>query len=1569
MIAPWVNEYVGIPYEVKGNLRSGADCFGLIQMVYEDQFKIRLPGAILRNSPITSNEDAAAIIGSHRHDASWIGITRGHELPGDVILLRYRGLASHLGIVVGEGKMLHTLSGVGAVVESYVKGRWSDKVEGIFRYSHSDVKSHLKVNPFRSDFIEVPFEQGNTLQDILERSTIPKEFYPYVFAQIEGTIIPPNMFRHIKPKEGRHVVMYVTPGGFGEDGIPPSTLRLALASVATLGGFAIGSMIGGPLGSLAGGAIGMIGILIVNALIPPPEEPTGTSLLSLSGIRNTVNEYRPIPTLYGRHRIYPPIAARPYTEVVGDDLYLNVILALGIGPISVELDSLKIGEEDLDNFSDVEYEVFEGTPDDPPPTLYTADINETQLSVQLKQDKDNVLGIPEWRGADPVPNGHYRQEDLGWTVRTVPADTERISVDFSFTHGLCEMRSGDVYSHTVDLQVEYRTAPIGEWRPAPIHFEDDWITLREQEFGLDTYYEWLDSINDAYGNLMTTVSGIARGDRKLPQGVIDQVTDELLHANALAVTLKRYNSGSRLSLLNSLDSRTSSLRTNFLAFTPVADMSTVTTEVENLARFTVDVSDSAQAIMKLIIRLEGGSGRNIRSNPTWLDAISNFVFNDRVSFTPPEDIVPKPFIRITRKTREAFRVSGSWAVNAVNTDDDIVKFEVRARRVTKDAENDDSSTYYDTVYWSTLRSHKSNSPINMDNLARIALRIKATDQLSGNVDKFNCICQRKVRVWDGTTPVPAYNTWDYKLSRNPAWALVDALCGDSISRPLTIDQLDVDNINNWANFCEPATGTPKYFDYYFDDDTTLMDVLKKITAAGMASFGMLDDKYGVVVDEKKTEITQVFSPRTVRDFTESRILRQVPHALKCRFIDEDSGWAETEVKIYYDGYNSSNATLFEEMIIPGVTGVDRIHRMARYHMKAAALRPSVYEFYTNINHVVCRRGSRIRVQHDVPMWGLGSGRVKAISGTDVTLDEPFPMEAGKDYCVRVRLGIGANAGQVYLRQITTDPGNQYTVTMSSTIPGLSIGDLVLYGEYNAGVGEDSVELLVKSIEPDSDLEAKITAVAYNEDIYDLESETIPDYDPHITIPPEFNLLEPVTPTILDVISDESALLLTAYGTFVVRAIIILAPPNTPASKAPPKWAEVNYKPSDDNGPGVTWTKETVLLSNSSKLYVTGVKEGQEYDFRVRYITGDYIPSPWAYRYNHAVIGRTTPPPSVDNLHIEYGKRIRWTYENPPRDFAGFEVRVGYGQHPDWKVGIKAHEGLIKHTVFDLPERFHDTHYVMVKAVDVAGFYSDDYDYINMNLGDPIVDNIILDVSSKYAGWDGRTFRMTEQFDQSLTANGTYPDMYTGDANNMYDADESTMMWGDATLQKCFYVHTIEPESDYYDAIMIIQPEVACDSYEMMYRKTDYLWPSDLASDYWPDPLSEDLWPAAPDTWKKYIGGVDIDDVSRLYQIGLFFPATYRDTKLFNLHIRMDVKDVIEYLEDVRISSSGTRLPLKKAFRKVLFVNLTLQSLSGSNSRYAEIGDKHHNGGPLIYVRESGTNELVSGVVDAVIQGY
>lgn len=50
---------------------------------------------------------------------------------GDLILIKIKGIESHIAVYVGEGKMLHTSRATGSIVERIE--RWNPRIVGFYR--------------------------------------------------------------------------------------------------------------------------------------------------------------------------------------------------------------------------------------------------------------------------------------------------------------------------------------------------------------------------------------------------------------------------------------------------------------------------------------------------------------------------------------------------------------------------------------------------------------------------------------------------------------------------------------------------------------------------------------------------------------------------------------------------------------------------------------------------------------------------------------------------------------------------------------------------------------------------------------------------------------------------------------------------------------------------------------------------------------------------------------------------------------------------------------------------------------------------------------------------------------------------------------------------------------------------------------------------------------------------------------------------------------------------------------------------------------------------------------------
>ena len=133
-IPSWTARYVGIPYLESGRDRNGLDCWGLVVLIWREQYGFDLPA--YDGPHWAKGADRAAIAAAiEAEQARYVEVPAGQEREGDGILLRMMGLPLHIGLVVTPGWMIHTHETAAVCIENYRGAAWSRRVLGFRRQS------------------------------------------------------------------------------------------------------------------------------------------------------------------------------------------------------------------------------------------------------------------------------------------------------------------------------------------------------------------------------------------------------------------------------------------------------------------------------------------------------------------------------------------------------------------------------------------------------------------------------------------------------------------------------------------------------------------------------------------------------------------------------------------------------------------------------------------------------------------------------------------------------------------------------------------------------------------------------------------------------------------------------------------------------------------------------------------------------------------------------------------------------------------------------------------------------------------------------------------------------------------------------------------------------------------------------------------------------------------------------------------------------------------------------------------------------------------------------------------
>lgn len=466
--------------------------------------------------------------------------------------------------------------------------------------------------------------------------------------------------------------------------------------------------------------------------------------------------------------------------------------------------------------------------------------------------------------------------------------------------------------------------------------------------------------------------------------------------------------------------------------------------------------------------------RAVGSTGSWT-AVASLPASDVTVSTPSCFAQGGTFV-IRSSARKTVRIGVRWKVPRGQYDVRMTRF------ATTYAVGTEASTRFDTAQLATFRSIKHTNPSKTGTL-KLALRIKATDQLNGVINQLSVLGQQKIRVYDSSLEewlAPAVNT-------NPAWIYHWLLTTCSGVAQLVADsRVDLPAFVAWAEDCENKGFTAKGI---IDKAIASGELYRMVLSAGRASFAMRDGLYSVLYDRDGLVPVQHFSPANSRDFTGQRMFIDLPHALRVRFQNPALNWQEDEIIVLDDGYtfNGLNARgvpssdppaeKFETLSVPYVTEPKAAWQLARYQLAQGKFRPNIYSWVADVEHLICTRGDLVYMVHDVTDWGSGFGLIKDVGGVGGFVDqiltaEPITLEIGQTYSVRVR----DKQNGSHISVIASVTGDGHILNLATPMPNtVDTGDLYIIGQ----TSKEIKQLLVTKIEPSADLNATIQAVEYN----------------------------------------------------------------------------------------------------------------------------------------------------------------------------------------------------------------------------------------------------------------------------------------------------------------------------------------------------------------------------------------------------------------------------------------------------------------------------------------------------------
>lgn len=321
-------------------------------------------------------------------------------------------------------------------------------MESIDLKNSSDITVVGYPHPLRPErsvsYVSAGLALSDVLADEFTKAGIPKILWSNGHTFVDGVYVSEEEYETFYPAAGSVISYRSVPHGGGDKNPFKALLAIVvLAASSWAGGLFAGSL----MSSVVTTGLTAIGMLAINALIPVKTAGTTTSndkessIYSLSGSTNAINKFGCIPVLLGRHRVTPPQAGLPYTELSGDDQYVMQLFCTGYTGYGIEIESeYRVGETDIADYDEFSIHRIESAVSGSVPQYYQNDVYEQSLAIELKSED-------------------------GWNTRVTEQAAQEFSIDLVAPNGLVKYSSetGNKQSRTVEFEARWRVLGTDSW--------------------------------------------------------------------------------------------------------------------------------------------------------------------------------------------------------------------------------------------------------------------------------------------------------------------------------------------------------------------------------------------------------------------------------------------------------------------------------------------------------------------------------------------------------------------------------------------------------------------------------------------------------------------------------------------------------------------------------------------------------------------------------------------------------------------------------------------------------------------------------------------------------------------------------------------------------------------------------------------------------------------------------------------------------------------------------------------------------------------------------------------------
>lgn len=574
--------------------------------------------------------------------------------------------------------------------------------------------------------------------------------------------------------------------------------------------------------------------------------------------------------------------------------------------------------------------------------------------------------------------------------------------------------------------------------------------------------------------------------------------------------------------------------------------------------------------------------------------------------------------------------------------------------------------------------------------ALLAVRALATDQLSGSMPNITCMVDgRVIKTWDGSAwQLPAF-------TRNTAWVAWDAMtadCGGG-AYGITDANLDLDSFYAFAQYCDELVPDGKggmeprcQTDIILDGETGFWEVINQVLVGAQATLAMSGNKYKVLVDQPGVPV-QLFNEGNIKTGTLSGLSTPLDDrygAVRVEFMDPAT-WEMVRLPIVPAGINAADVK-FRDVTLLGVTRLSQVMRVGTFMLNCVNFVRRTITFEAGIQGVAVQPGDLFYLSHGLPQWGWSGTVTRSVAPDDFEVVGNLTMDAGKTYHILIISSADDTIQEQEVASVETSAEGCTRLRLAVPLGFTPApGDNIAFGEIN----KVAKVFRCLDIARTNDLEVKVTAIEYNETVYNTAGVASPTAD--ISALPDFG----APPGYVTGLTLDSGIGIQGDGTVVTYLDVCWAKPNDPM------FGVADVYLSTDNG--VSWDRQ----GSTADIWfrVAPVQDGS--DVIVKVVsknlrsgrTSGFSGSPTAAMH---VLGKLAPPPDVAGFSASsQGATVMldWVPVTVP-DLKGYEIREGVSWDTATPVQV-----LYSGSHYEFETTVSGTHYYLMKAVDTSGNYS------------------------------------------------------------------------------------------------------------------------------------------------------------------------------------------------------------------------------------------------------------------------